>query len=70
MLLSGVNATNLGPEADINTLNGTVLNGGNATDSEGWAQTLQRELANRYFASAFCSWCVDLRRVMRFADLS
>lgn len=56
MLLSGVNATNLGPEADINTLNGTVLNGGNATDSEGWAQTLQRELANRYFASAFCSW--------------
>ncbi|KAG7444163.1 glycoside hydrolase [Guyanagaster necrorhizus] len=55
-LLSGVNATNLGHQADINTLNGTVLNGGNTTIYEGWSQTLQRELANRYFASAFCSW--------------
>ena len=56
-LVIGVgNATKTGPGADINRLNGTVVNGGNATDGEGWAQALQRELANRYFASAFCSW--------------
>jgi alpha,alpha-trehalase len=42
--------------ADINKLNGTVFNGGNATSGEGWAFALQRELANRYMASAFCSW--------------
>ena len=48
--------TTTGPKADINRLNGTVLNGGNATSGEGWAMTLQRELANRYLASAFCSW--------------
>ncbi|KNZ74974.1 Trehalase [Termitomyces sp. J132] len=40
----------------INKLNGTVLNGGNATDGEGWAKALERQLANRYIASAFCSW--------------
>ncbi|TFK40489.1 trehalase [Crucibulum laeve] len=53
---SSANATATGPGSDINTLNGTVFNGGNATDGEGWAHTLQRELANRYFASALCSW--------------
>jgi alpha,alpha-trehalase len=52
------NATTTGAGADLNTLNGTVVNGGNATQGEGWAQTLQRELANRYMASAFCSWYV------------
>lgn len=54
------NASSTGSAADINTLNGTVINGGNATTGEGWASTLQRELANRYFTSAFCSWCVTL----------
>ncbi|KAJ3008491.1 hypothetical protein NUW54_g3138 [Trametes sanguinea] len=53
---TGVNATKSGPKADINTLNGTVFNGGNATSGEGWAATLQRELANRYVASVLCSW--------------
>jgi len=41
---------------DISKLNGTVVNGGTATGGEGWSQTLQRELANRYTAAAFCSW--------------
>ncbi|KAI0365322.1 glycoside hydrolase [Pilatotrama ljubarskyi] len=53
---SGVNATKSGPGADINKLNGTVINGGNATSGEGWAAALQRELANRYVASVLCSW--------------
>ena len=53
------NATKTGPGADVNTLSGTIVNGGNATQGEGWGQTLQRELANRFFASAFCSWYVD-----------
>ena len=52
------NASSTGSAADINALNGTVINGGNATTGEGWASTLQRELANRYFTSAFCSWFV------------
>ncbi|GJE92605.1 glycoside hydrolase family 37 protein [Phanerochaete sordida] len=56
LIIGASNATKSGPGADLNTLNGTVVNGGNATAGEGWAQTLQRELANRYFASAFCSW--------------
>ncbi|KAG6841026.1 hypothetical protein C0991_002574 [Blastosporella zonata] len=51
-----VNATTSGPSADINRLNGTVLNGGHATDAEGWGNALQRQLANRYMASALCSW--------------
>ncbi|TFY59876.1 hypothetical protein EVG20_g7628 [Dentipellis fragilis] len=57
-LLTGkqANATKTGPHADINSLNGTVVNGGNATQGEGWRDALARELANRYFASAFCSW--------------
>jgi len=56
------NASSAGSAADINTLSGTVINGGNATTGEGWASTLQRELANRYFTSAFCSWCVAFHR--------
>ena len=40
---------------DINRLNGTVANGGNATTNETWLQTLQRGLANRDFTSAICS---------------
>jgi len=50
------NASSTGPESDINKLNGTVVNGGEATEGEGWAAALQRELANRYLTSAFCSW--------------
>ncbi|OCH84124.1 glycoside hydrolase family 37 protein [Obba rivulosa] len=50
------NATKSGPAADINTRSGTVQNGGNATSGESWASALQRELANRYIASALCSW--------------
>ncbi|TFY63827.1 hypothetical protein EVJ58_g3018 [Rhodofomes roseus] len=50
------NATRVGPGADISRLNGTVVNGGNATEGEGWADVLKREVANRYFASALCSW--------------
>ncbi|KAF5360563.1 hypothetical protein D9756_004935 [Leucocoprinus leucothites] len=50
------NFTNTGSGADINALNGTVFNGGNATDGEGWSHRLQRELANRYITSALCSW--------------
>ncbi|PCH40410.1 glycoside hydrolase family 37 protein [Wolfiporia cocos MD-104 SS10] len=56
ILRMGANATKVGPAADINRLSGTVVNGGNATEGEGWAHALQRELANRYFASALCSW--------------
>ncbi|KAI0076715.1 glycoside hydrolase family 37 protein [Panus rudis PR-1116 ss-1] len=56
VLAEGKNATKTGPAADINTLNGTVVNGGNATSGESWAAVLQRELANRYIASALCSW--------------
>ena len=50
-IMGGGNVT-----GDINKLNGTVVNGGTAVNGEGWSQTLQRELANRYTASAFCSW--------------
>lgn len=52
------NITNTGPDADINAGNGTVVNGGNATSGEGWSDMLQREVANRYITSAFCSWYV------------
>ena len=54
------NATATGPSADINKLNGTVVNGGNATSGEGWAHALQRQLANRYIASVLCSWYVGV----------
>lgn len=60
---AGGNATKTGPSADVNRLNGTVVNGGNATEGESWGEALQRELANRYFASAFCSWYVTLADV-------
>ncbi|OJA18271.1 hypothetical protein AZE42_04995 [Rhizopogon vesiculosus] len=50
------NATATGPGADINKLEGTVVNGGNATSGEGWRDTLQREVANRYYTSTLCSW--------------
>jgi alpha,alpha-trehalase len=51
------NFTNTGPDADINQISGTVVNGGNTTDGAGsWSRILQRELANRYITSAFCSW--------------
>jgi len=42
--------------SDINTVNGTVTNGGNKIEGEGWASQLQRELANRYMTSVYCSW--------------
>ncbi|KIM43068.1 glycoside hydrolase family 37 protein [Hebeloma cylindrosporum] len=54
--MATTNATSTGPSADLNAVNGTVLNGGTAVAGEGWSQKLQRELANRYFASALCSW--------------
>ncbi|KAG1739564.1 glycoside hydrolase family 37 protein [Suillus lakei] len=50
------NVTATGPAADINKLDGTVVNGGNATAGEGWRDTLQREMANRYYTSVLCSW--------------
>ncbi len=53
-----VNASTTGSAADIHKGSGTVWNGGNATSGEGWSKTLQRELANRYFTSALCSWWV------------
>lgn len=62
---SGVNATapGSGPGADLNEIGGggngtTVVNGGDPVPGEGWAATLAREMANRYMASVFCSWCV------------
>ncbi|PPQ78725.1 hypothetical protein CVT25_010728 [Psilocybe cyanescens] len=51
-----VNSTLTGPGADLNKANNTVANGGSAVLGEGWSQVLQRQLANRYFASALCSW--------------
>jgi alpha,alpha-trehalase len=53
---SQVNASTTGLEADVNSMNGTVYNGGNVMEGEGWGARLQRELANRYLVSAFCSW--------------
>jgi alpha,alpha-trehalase len=49
-------AVNSNSTSDASVQGSTVFNGGNATENEGWAQALQRELANRYFSSAFCSW--------------
>ena len=60
VISAAANATKTGAGADVSARNGTVVNGGNATAGEGWAAALQRELANRYFASALCSWCVAL----------
>ena len=53
---NGKNASSSGSGADINALNGTFVNGGNATTGEGWRDALVRSLANRYFSSVFCSW--------------
>ncbi|KIJ04656.1 alpha,alpha-trehalase, partial [Paxillus involutus ATCC 200175] len=50
------NATATGPGSDLSALSGTVVNGGNATSGEGWAAVLRREMANRYYTSALCSW--------------
>ncbi|KIJ59066.1 glycoside hydrolase family 37 protein [Hydnomerulius pinastri MD-312] len=50
------NATATGPGSDINMMDGTVVNGGNATSGEGWTAQLIREMNNRYFTSALCSW--------------
>jgi len=52
----GKNASKTGSGADINALNGTYFNGGNATNGEGWRDVLARGLANRYITSALCSW--------------
>ncbi|KAJ7599902.1 glycoside hydrolase family 37 protein [Mycena floridula] len=46
---------------DLNALTGPnvtgdVVNGGTAKEGEGWAEALQRQLANRYVASVLCSW--------------
>ncbi|KAG8853689.1 hypothetical protein FRC20_001168, partial [Serendipita sp. 405] len=52
-----LNGNNTAPQGqDINALNGTVVNGGNATTEEGWVRTLRREIANRYMTSVYCSW--------------
>ncbi|EIW74545.1 glycoside hydrolase family 37 protein [Coniophora puteana RWD-64-598 SS2] len=56
MLGSKQNASATGPGADVSGMDGTVVNGGNATAGEGWGARLQRELANRYYTSVFCSW--------------
>ncbi|KAI0322093.1 glycoside hydrolase family 37 protein [Amylostereum chailletii] len=53
---AGVNASRTGQAADVNVIGGTVINGGNGTDGEGWRDVLVRELANRYFTSVLCSW--------------
>lgn len=57
-LESGANSSSTGPAADINVLeNGlTVFNGGESTPGEGWGKALEREVANRYMSSVFCSW--------------
>ena len=44
------------PGLDVNTVNGTVTNGGIKIEGEGWASQLQRELANRYIAGVYCNW--------------
>ncbi|KAI0265670.1 glycoside hydrolase [Gloeopeniophorella convolvens] len=54
--IGGQNASGTGSGADLNALNGTFVNGGNATSGEGWRDALARSLANRYFTSTLCSW--------------
>jgi len=56
MTRDGQNASSTGSGADINALDGTFVNGGNATTGEGWRDILARGLANRYLTSALCSW--------------
>lgn len=57
-LESGANSSSTGAAADINVLEDglTVFNGGESTPGEGWGEALQREVANRYMSSVFCSW--------------
>jgi hypothetical protein len=57
-IIGSGNASATGSSADVSKLNGTVVNGGNATANEGWSQTLQREFANRFMAAVFCGWWV------------
>jgi len=52
----GQSASSTGSSADINALDVTFVNGGNATTGEGWRDILVRGLANRYLTSALCSW--------------
>jgi alpha,alpha-trehalase len=54
--LIGKNASSTGSRADINALDGTFVNGGNATAGQSWRDALARGLANRYFTSVLCSW--------------
>ncbi|KAI0036264.1 Six-hairpin glycosidase-like protein [Vararia minispora EC-137] len=55
-LVAGAQAP-VGASADVNALTGGgVLGGGAVNASEGWRDALVRELANRYIASALCSW--------------
>ena len=56
VVANGKNSSSTGSSADINALNGTFVNGGNATTGEGWRDALARGLANRYYTSALCSW--------------
>jgi alpha,alpha-trehalase len=50
------NASETGAGADINVNGTSVVNGGVGWPGEGWADALEREMANRYMTSAFCSW--------------
>ncbi|KZV96509.1 glycoside hydrolase family 37 protein [Exidia glandulosa HHB12029] len=51
-LAGGSNAS----QDDLSAQDGTVFNGGDARQGEGWAAALERQLANRYATSVFCSW--------------
>lgn len=65
-----INATTTGTGADFNGGNGTVANGGNAVDGEGWGKALQRMLSNRYFTSALCSWYILVILSQTFRSLN
>ncbi|KAH9952387.1 Six-hairpin glycosidase-like protein [Lactifluus volemus] len=65
---NGKNASSTGSRADINALDGTFVNGGNATAGERWRDALARGLANRYFTSALCSWHSNRRVDPRLAS--
>lgn len=66
-IANGKNSSSTGSSADINALNGTFVNGGNAAAGESWRDALARGLANRYFTSAFCSWSVYSFCVIMFS---
>ena len=67
-IANGKNSSSTGSSADINALNGTFVNGGNAAAGESWRDALARGLANRYFTSAFCSWSVYSFCVIMFSE--